>query len=578
MKQAIIMAVALGLGVLLGAERLQGEAGAAGYQPLKVEGGFENAQLHGVRIENPTAEEPTVVIGGTLKDKPNKAVARRHPHKYFHWHIKLTGIDGRTVRIRFGPVTGQPQVLSLMTPVVYYDLANKRYELAHDVRLERVFLGSRNEDRDKSDYWGSVLEFRHRFRKDTAYVAKTFPFTNDDATQLAEEVGRHPHGTASEIGKSRFDKIPLRQIVVTDPATADSKKKGVWLYAGEDPWEFPGNIACAATVRWATSNDPLAREFRRRFVLSVIPIVQPDAVNRGWTNYSLDEGYKQIINFGGTWDRTDIPEKEAIKQAVRKWKADGRTIDYCESMHSSLNWGSFLRLNYGDKEKGQRLVGELICKKYMPWYTFSQVGKPYTGLAKPTSFAAFTSTMFPDHQSYSSHTEQILFSIKSLPGMPTPQFPKWGKTQWTDEDTRNMRGHMIPHRRVDIEQMGVYRLLAMMEFYGEKIDAKQLPPQLLCGDVDGYASVEDQARTFTVLYRDVANRPAKAVTLHLADGSRHEMKRDAGTSPLHAIRFKVTVPITKSDQHDFHFTADNGTTLVRYPPNSTFLGPYVSEE
>jgi hypothetical protein len=44
----------------------------------------------------------------------------------------------------------------------------------------------------------------------------------------------------------------------------------------------------------------------------------------------------------------------------------------------------------------------------------------------------------------------------------------------------------------------------------------------LVSDVDGCASTEGQTRRFTAPWRDVANRPSKAVALHLADGSRHE--------------------------------------------------------
>ena len=138
-----------------------------------------------------------------------------------------------------------------------------------------------------------------------------------------------------------------------------------------------------------------------------------------------------------------------------------------------------------------------------------------------------------------------------------------------------MGGQMIPHRRPEIQQWGAYRLMALMEYYGHKIDPRQVRPQLMCGDVDAYASKAGRQRTFTVLYRDLEARPPKSVTLHLAGGSAHQMKRQAGTSPLHGIRFTATVTVKREGKYDFHFEATNGETKVRYPPQGDFLGPFV---
>jgi hypothetical protein len=114
-----------------------------------------------------------------------------------------------------------------------------------------------------------------------------------------------------------------------------------------------------------------------------------------------------------------------------------------------------------------------------------------------------------------------------------------------------------------------------MELSGEKLDGELLRPQLLSGDVDGYASRAGDRRTFTVLYRDVLGRPPRSVNLVLADGSEREMERDCGTSPQAAIRFKLTLPVEKGRSWDFHFTATSGETATRYPPSGDFLGPYV---
>jgi len=562
------------------AEVERGEA----HPPLEVVGGFENAMVHGVRVEDARGKRPTVVIGGEQKRLDHQAVATRHPHKYYHYHLKLLNTAGRTVRFRYGPFPGsEPHVSCLKTPVVYYDPVARAYEPVIDVRAEVVFLGERDEDRPKKDYWGSSIVFSHRFRKDTAYLCQSYPFTNEDMDRLAAAAAANPNATVVEVGKSKHDRLSLRQVVVTDPDVPAAEKRGVWLHAGEDPWEFPGVIACAGAARWAMCDDPVAREFRRHFVLYAMPIVQPDAVRRGWTNYSLDAAYTNFINFGWSYDRTDVPEHDMIAARVRAMREAALPVDYAESMHSSISWSSFIRYQHGGEAESRRFVEEHYNARYVPWnawtsYLADEKSRArFAHVTKKSGLVAFMKAPYPKVLYHISHTEQIIFPVKKLPGFPEPPFPAWGRTEWTDEDTRNMRGQMISHRASDIEDWGIYRLLALTEFFGHPVDPKRLPPQLICGDVDGYASSDGRARVFTVLYRDVAGREPTRVTLHLADGSQHEMVHDCGTSALCAIRFKATAKVAKGKTYDFHFTASNGATEVRYPRAGSFLGPYVTE-
>jgi hypothetical protein len=235
-----------------------------------------------------------------------------------------------------------------------------------------------------------------------------------------------------------------------------------------------------------------------------------------------------------------------------------------------------LRLDYGDGNLGKAAVEAI--GKLMPWYAYQTAGTQYADIAEKTGFASFLRTLYPGAVAYASHTEQILLLSEKFPLFKLPPFPSWQKKDWTDEDSRNMRGQMIPLQWEDIEAFGAYRLLALMEFYGRKLDPARLPPQLICGLVDGYASKAGETRTFSVVYRDVKGRPAKSVKLILPGGAEKEMAPDGGDSPLWAIRFKAAVTVEKGKAYDYHFAADNGTTKVRYPRAGTFLGPYVMEE
>jgi hypothetical protein len=139
-----------------------------------------------------------------------------------------------------------------------------------------------------------------------------------------------------------------------------------------------------------------------------------------------------------------------------------------------------------------------------------------------------------------------------------------------------MRAQMIPLQWNEIEDCGAYRLLAFMELCGEKLDPQAVRPQLLGGGVDTSAGQPGEQRIFTVLYRDVLGRAPQAVKLVLADGTAHEMTKDCGTSAVHAMRFKLSLPVEAGKSYEHHFTATNDETQVRYPRAGEFLGPYAA--
>lgn len=553
----------------------------AAHPPLKVEGGFDNAMVHGIRIEDAAGAVPTVVIGGAVKRLVHQRIPFRHQHKYFHFHFRLTGINGRRIRFRYGPFEGHnPHVTALKTPVAYYSTERpRRYELIQDVTAGRVFVGDDEADPDDRAYQGVELRFEHRFRADSAYVCQTFPFTNDDLKDLATEATGYKVGKVVTLGASPLEQLPLQHVMANDPTVCDCVKRGIWMHAGEDPWEFPGPIACAGAARWAMSRDPVAETFRRKFMLHVVPVVQPDALHRGWTNYSPDESYTEFLNFGWSYDRNDIPEHKMITGVLRSLRRSSQPLEYAESLHSSLSWTSFTRFQWGDEQTSKRLVQDYLNARYIPWNTWDSVNandanKRRFGKMADNSLIRYMKGYYPNVLYHVSHVEAILFPLSRLPGFDLPKMPEWN-AEWGEAEARTMRRLMLPHQVEDIERMGVYRLLAIMDSYGYDTEAARAAPHLACGHVDGYATTPGGTRAFRVLYRDLKGREPNRVTLHLTDGTSHEMARTQGTSPLAGMLFEVAVPVEGDATFDYYFTASNGEAVARYPERGAWLGPYA---
>lgn len=530
------------------------EPTATPYPELKIEGGFDNAQLHGLRVEEATAASPRVVIGGTLdvEGMPEKA---RDVNRFIHWHFRLTGCQGRTVRFELYYSKAGLWPMKTLVPVVRY--ADGRVELVRGVEA-RSFGPAVGRNMEKVG-----VTWSHRFRQEPATISYSMPFGNDDLARLVADLKGNQTVAVHELGKTPLFQLPLYQIVVTDAGVPDKDKRGVWLFGGEDPWEFPGIAALAGFVRFAASDDPLAVEFRKRFVLSAIPLVNPDAVRRGDTNFYLDAAGRDIINTGLSWKRTDIAAHELIKAALRKWKDDGRAVDLMASMHSSCFWNAVMRIDWAyDQAVAQRFIDQVYAKKYIPWAAGKGMGTPAD--LSGTLGASLGATLWPDRlMFFGMHLEQIVM-------------PKWellgtAKAKWPDDLPKDY----LRCQKDDLATQGELFARAVAEFYGLTVPAEKVPPLLMCGDVDAYAGKLGEPRTYSVLYRDLEGREATFVRLTVG-GKTVEMKRVAGQTPVKGLLYEAAVPLA-ADDNSFWFETSNGVRTVRYPRSGSLLGPYGAE-
>jgi hypothetical protein len=525
---------------------------------LKVEGGFDNAQVAGVRVEDAASESPRVIIAGTqaVEGMPQKA---RDVNRLIHWNIKLTGLGGRLIRFELYLDKASPYAMRTLVPTVYYGSPGE----AGGIELVRAVEYKSYGPSASAKLEKSGVFFTHRFRQDTACISYSLPFNNDSIAALAKDLKANKFVTVHELGKTPIFQLPLNQFVVNDPCVPDKDKKGVWLYAGEDPWEFPGMWGLDGFLRFACSEDPLAAEFRRKFILSAIPHVNPDALHRGDTNFYMDEKGRDIINTGLSWKRTDIAANEMIKAAMRKWKEDGRSLDFMTTMHSSCFWAAVLRTDWAyDANAAKVFKDGVYSAKYIPWAAGQGMGTPAD--MSGTLGASLGAELWPDRLLFfAQHLEQIVMPKSKLLGMKLPQWPE------------GLPQEFLRCQQPDLLTQGELFARAVCEFYGVKVPAEKVPPFLMCGDVDRYGAAAGQPIHYTVLYRDVEGRAAKFVRMTVA-GKTVEMTPIAGADPVKGILYDAAEKLAAGD-NGFSFAASNGAIEIRYPKAGAFLGPRAEE-
>ncbi len=130
--------------------------------------------------------------------------------------------------------------------------------------------------------------------------------------------------TLSQIGASK-EGHPIKKL-----QTPDSEKPYVILVGRQHPPELTGALAMIPFMETVFGDTELAKQFRDRFNIIAVPLLNPDGVDAGYWRH----------NFSGKdlnrdWGPFTEPETQAMKGEIDRLVADGRQIAFFLDFHST---------------------------------------------------------------------------------------------------------------------------------------------------------------------------------------------------------------------------------------------------
>ncbi len=127
------------------------------------------------------------------------------------------------------------------------------------------------------------------FTQDSVYIAYWQPYTFSQTVQQMANLAGNPyvqnHGTVTTGAPSggSYEGRDVYRYQVTDPAVADAYKENIVIVARQHGYESLGNYVNEGLTDWLLSSDPEAENLRRKAVVTVYPMANPDAVYNAWT-------------------------------------------------------------------------------------------------------------------------------------------------------------------------------------------------------------------------------------------------------------------------------------------------------
>ncbi|MES2695744.1 MAG: M14 family metallopeptidase [Verrucomicrobiota bacterium] len=153
-----------------------------------------------------------------------------------------------------------------------------------------------------------------------------------EAWSLALE--RLPFVTRSEIGRSVGNR-PIHQLLID--ATGPAPKSGsnqqpglVVVLSRQHPPEVTGSQALMTFIETILADTPRAREFRAKFALLVVPLINPDGVALGHWRHNLNG-----VDTNRDWGVFEQPETRAVRDAIMKAREGRRQFLHLD-FHSNF--------------------------------------------------------------------------------------------------------------------------------------------------------------------------------------------------------------------------------------------------
>ncbi len=164
--------------------------------------------------------------------------------------------------------------------------------------------------------------------KEPLWIAAQEIISTERLESWSRTLERLPFITRAEIGRSVLGQ-PLYQLEI-NAVPAGTKPNFITVVSRQHPPETTGSQALMRFIETLISDTPLARRFRQKFAVLLVPLLNPDGVNAGhWRHNALG------VDLNRDWGLWENPETRAVRDQIQALRARGPHYFHID-FHSSF--------------------------------------------------------------------------------------------------------------------------------------------------------------------------------------------------------------------------------------------------
>lgn len=173
------------------------------------------------------------------------------------------------------------------------------------------------------------IVYQQKIDATEAYFAWGPPFRLSDAHRLLDQAAQKaPWVQKLELCRSREGRsVPALRIA--EPGLPEPERFGVCVIARQHAWESGSSWVAWGLIDWLLSDEPAARELRKKATFHIVPIMDVDNVCRGAGGKE-----QKPQDHNRDWsDQPYWPEVRAVQSTIRQWDAQGQ-MDLFLDLHN----------------------------------------------------------------------------------------------------------------------------------------------------------------------------------------------------------------------------------------------------
>ena len=171
---------------------------------------------------------------------------------------------------------------------------------------------------------GDSVELSLELDQARLWVAGQEVLTQAYYRQWINELEFHPGVETGLVGKS----VQGRPLYLAE--TAD-RPEFILMIGRQHPPEVTGAIAMRSFINTVLADTDLARQFRDRFKLAIVPLVNPDGVAAGHWRHNVNG-----VDVNRDWGPFTQPESQAVLKWVEQREASGEKLRLMLDFHSTF--------------------------------------------------------------------------------------------------------------------------------------------------------------------------------------------------------------------------------------------------
>lgn len=170
------------------------------------------------------------------------------------------------------------------------------------------------------------VELTLAINENPTWVSAQELYTSTRVKNWIDSLAIKPFISTYEIGKSTQNR-PMQLLEINE---TENVKNAIMIISRQHPPEVTGFLAMKSFIETISANSELAKEFRKKNTVFVVPLMNPDGVDNGHWRHNMGG-----IDLNRDWQNFNQPETKSVRDFLNKKGSEGYNFVFGADFHST---------------------------------------------------------------------------------------------------------------------------------------------------------------------------------------------------------------------------------------------------